>query len=94
MLTIERISTDLINLGGRFDASQVDTAEAVLNEVGESITIDCSGLDYISSAGLGTLIATQQRLAESGGALTLSNLSGHIRDVFRISGLDQLFTIK
>jgi len=94
MLNIVKKSDGILSLAGRFDASQVDTAEEAFNKIRESATLDFSGLDYISSAGLGVLVATQQRLAEAEHNLTLSNMNAHIREVFQISSLDQLFIIK
>ena len=93
MFTIEKTSGDTIKIGGRFDAAQVDKAAQVFNTVSASATVDCGELDYISSGGLGALVAAQQRLMETGHKLTLSQMNAHIRDIFRISGLDQLFEI-
>ncbi|HSG99510.1 MAG TPA: STAS domain-containing protein [candidate division Zixibacteria bacterium] len=93
MFTIEKAPDGAIKLAGRFDAAQVSKAAEILDSVTASATVDFSGLDYISSGGLGSLVGTQQRLMESGHKLTLANLNGHIRDIFRISGLDQMFEI-
>ena len=40
------------------------------------------------------LLKTQKRLMGSGSGLTLINVNHHIRDVFRYSGFDQIFTIE
>jgi anti-sigma B factor antagonist len=80
-------------LAGRFDASQAEKAKAVFLGLSEGKTVDFSRLDYISSAGLGVLLAAQKRLSEKGQALRLINVSRHIRDVFRYSGFDQIFEI-
>ena len=55
--------------------------------------VDFAGLDYISSAGLGVLLAAQKKLGEQGKSLRLINVKGHIRDVFHFSGFDQIFEI-
>jgi len=83
---------DLI-LTGRFDASQVEKARGVFLSLNEGKTVDFSGLDYISSAGLGVLLAAQKRLSTKGQKLRLVNVNSHIRDVFRFSGFDQIFEI-
>lgn len=93
MLAIKKKLDGTLAFSGRFDASQVDTAEEAFKSLEESTTLDFSELDYISSAGLGVLVATQQRLSEVGHNLTLSNMNAHIREVFQISSLDQLFII-
>ena len=43
------------------------------------MTLDLSGLDYISSAGLGVLLKTQKRLMGTGGKLRLAGLKPHLR---------------
>jgi anti-anti-sigma factor len=93
MFEITRDDEGTISLNGRLDASQVDSARAVFDQVTESCRIDFSGLSYISSAGLGLLFGTQKRLVDSGGGLTLVNLSPHIREIFQIAGFDNIFEI-
>lgn len=56
--------------------------------------MDCSGLEYISSAGLGVLLKTQKRLVASGGKLRLAGVNRHLQDIFSYSGFDQLFEIE
>ena len=93
MFEIRRGDSGTIHLQGRFDAAQVSTAKEVLSRVDDSCVVDFSELSYISSAGLGLLFATQKRLVDNGGALTLAKLNPHIREVFRIAGFDNVFTI-
>ncbi len=80
-------------LTGRFDASQAEKAKIVFLALSEGKTVDFSRLDYISSAGLGVLLAAQKRLTQHGQSLKLINVNHHIRDVFRFSGFDQIFEI-
>lgn len=93
MFEITRDSQGTISLVGRLDASQVETARAVFNQVTESCDVDFAQLSYISSAGLGLLFGTQKRLVDGGGGLTLINLSPHIREIFQIAGFDNIFKI-
>jgi anti-anti-sigma factor len=80
-------------LAGRFDASEVDKARPVLLAITEGRTIDLQRLDYISSAGLGVLLAVQKKLSESGASLKLVNVNSHIKDLLFYSGLDQVFEV-
>ena len=80
-------------LAGRFDASQAEKAKGVFLGLTEGRTVDFAKLDYISSAGLGVLLAAQKKLSERGQSLRLINVSSHIRDVFHYSGFDQIFEI-
>ena len=93
MFEIKRNPDGTVSLQGRLDASQVDNARAVLNQITESCEVDFAELSYISSAGLGLLFGTQKRLVDSGGGLTLINLSPHIREIFQIAGFDNIFEI-
>ena len=93
MLEIREGSNHDLILTGRFDASQVEKARGVFLSLSEGKTLDFSGLDYISSAGLGVLLAAQRRLSSKGQKLRLINVNSHIRDVFRFSGFDQIFEI-
>lgn len=80
-------------LSGRFDAAQADKARTVFMSLPHGKTVNFAELDYISSAGLGVLLAAQKRLSERGQSLKLINVNSHIRDVFHFSGFDQIFEI-
>jgi len=94
MLKIEKNGEDgTVSLHGRFDASQVAKAQEVFGQIDKSCVIDFAHLEYISSAGLGVLLATQKRLGDQGQGLKLINMSKLVRDVFRYSRLDTIFEI-
>ena len=81
-------------IAGRLDAAQTEKAQAFLDSVEGSATVDFSQLDYISSAGLGVLLRTQKRLMANGGGLRLVNVSPHIHNIFRYSGFDHIFEVQ
>lgn len=82
-----------IFLNGRFDAAQAEKARSVFLSLAEGRTVDFARLDYISSAGLGVLVAAQKRLVRQGQSLRIINVNSHIRDVFQFSGFDRIFEI-
>lgn len=94
MFEIQKGANHELILSGRFDASQVDKAKPIFAAVSEDTIVNFAKLIYISSAGLGILLATQKRLMERGQALRLININSHIKDVFRFSGFDQIFDIE
>ena len=94
MFKIQIEENNEVTLAGRFDASREEEVKTVLNEVQDSIVLNFQELEYISSAGLGVLLATQKRLSEIGHQLRLINMNSHVRDVFRYSGLDMIFEIE
>jgi anti-sigma B factor antagonist len=94
MLAIDFGPTGIVVVSGRLDAAQSAAAQAFLDKVEGTVTLDCGGLEYISSAGLGVLLKTQKRLLASGGKLRLCGVSRHLQDIFGYSGFDQLFEIE
>ena len=82
-----------IYLIGRFDASQTEKAYKVLDKINEDCVVDFKELQYISSAGLGTLIKTYSRLRDAGNSIKLINMNKHILEVFKISALDKVFRL-
>lgn len=88
-----KVEDQAISLAGRFDAAEAEKARKVFLALRDSTVVDFTRLDYISSAGLGVLLAAQKQLSERGKSLRLINVSGHIRDVLHFSGFDQIFEI-
>ena len=93
MLSIDHGPSGAVVVAGRLDAAQAPAAQAFLDRTTGVVTLDCRGLDYISSAGLGVLLKTHKRLLGSGGKLRLTGVGPHLKDIFAYSGFDQLFEI-
>lgn len=93
MLAIDYGQDGAVVLAGRLDAAQAPAAQSFLDGIQGAVTLDCTQLEYISSAGLGVLLKTQKRLLGAAGKLRLAGLKPHLRDVFVYSGFDQLFEI-
>ncbi len=93
-MTIESGGDGVVIVAGRLDAAQSPAAQAFLDSVQGTVTLDASRLEYISSAGLGVLLKTQKRLLASGGKLRLAGVGKHVRDIFVYSGFDQIFEIE
>ena len=94
MLAIDFGADGSVVIAGRLDAAQCEAAQSFLDRVQGPVTLDCSKLEYISSAGLGVLLKTQKRLTASKGKLRLAGVSRHLCDIFRYSGFDQIFEIE
>jgi anti-sigma B factor antagonist len=82
---------------GELDAnSSIDMDEKIqeLLEAGViNFHIDCTGLRYISSAGLGVFISYLDEIKAKGGKIIFSNLSTSVHDVFKLLGLTQIVTV-
>ena len=94
MLAIDFGPDGVVVVAGRLDAAQAPKAQSFLDGVEGVVTLDCSRLEYISSAGLGALLKTQKRLLASAGRLRLVGVSRHLQDIFIYSGFDQIFEIE
>jgi anti-sigma B factor antagonist len=94
MLTIESAANGAVVVTGRLDAAQAEAAQAFLDATSGRVVLDCTGLEYISSAGLGVLLKTQKRLMADAGGLRLTGLNRHIRDIFQYSGFDMIVEIE
>ena len=94
MLAIDFGAEGVVVIAGRLDAAEAAAAQSFLDAAQGTVTLDCAGLEYISSAGLGVLLKTQKRLLASGGKLRLTGVNRHLQDIFRFSGFDQIFEIE
>ncbi|MFN8416635.1 MAG: STAS domain-containing protein [Cytophagaceae bacterium] len=87
----------VLAIEGDLDASssiQLDTAIAEAKEKGEKkIIVDCTELQYISSAGLGVFMSYIQDFQAEGINMVLCHMSEKVKQVFSILGLDELIRI-
>ena len=94
MLAIDFGGEGVVVIAGRLDAAQSPAAQSFLDKVTGPVTLDCTKLEYISSAGLGVLLKTQKRLMAANGKLRLAGVNRHLRDIFQYSGFDRIFEIE
>ena len=75
------------------NAGELEAAvDAALSEhPGAGLTLDFSGLNHISSAGLRVLFTARQRLD---GGLVVRNVSAEVYDVFEITGFVELMEVR
>ena len=94
MMAIDFGADGTVVIAGRLDSAQSPRVLSFLDQVQDSVTLDCSKLEYISSAGLGVLLRTQKRLLASNAKLRISGVNRHIRDIFLYSGFDRILEIE
>lgn len=58
------------------------------------LKIDCKGLNYIDSTGLGILVGALKRAKQYDKKIYISNLRENIKKLFIITGLDKVFIIE
>ena len=86
-----------VEVKGRMDAITAPKFEAEVMELlgqGEKLVIlDLGSLDYISSAGLRSILMVAKKIESNEGKLTFANLRGMVQEVFTISGLNSIFQV-
>ena len=87
----------IITVKGRMDAVSAPDFEKKLgdwiDEGEKNFIIDLGELDYISSAGLRSILATAKKLKAVNGQLFLSTLKDVVKEVFDISGFSSIIPI-
>jgi anti-sigma B factor antagonist len=100
MIHIKRLQedgADVLVLIGEIDASSsIELDLAIAKSVGEGysrILIDCSSLEYISSAGLGVFMSYIEEFKDRGIRMVLFGMSEKVANTFSILGLNELLKI-
>ena len=85
-----------IALEGRLDTMTAPELEAELGkslEGADSLTLDFSKLEYISSAGLRVLLSAQ-KIMNKQGKMTIKNVCPEIMDIFDVTGFVDILNIE
>ena len=85
-----------IALEGRLDTMTAPELEAALRESmdgAESLALDFSKLEYISSAGLRVLLSAHKAMSGKGG-MKVTNVNEIVQEVFEVTGFADILTIE
>ncbi len=94
MFSIDTSEDGIVRLSGILDSSQAETAGSVFRSVTKSCVIDFRDLEYISSAGLGILLATYKRLSSSGQTIKIVNAKEAVKNILLLARFDILLEIE
>ena len=86
----------ILKIVGRLDTSTAPELEATIDGCAAGIkelVLDCSALEYVSSAGLRVILKTQ-KLMNAQGAMKLTHVNESIMEVFDITGFADILTIE
>jgi len=87
----------VVSVAGRLDAvSAPDFEKRLLEFVDQGntiVVIDGGRLNYISSAGLRSILCVSKRLKQGNGILSVAALTGVAKNVFEISGFNAILAI-
>lgn len=85
-----------LTLTGRLDTTTAPQLESEINAIDSETTrlvLDFTGLDYVSSAGLRVILASQKKMQKQG-SMVVKNVSETIMEVFEITGFADILTIE
>jgi anti-sigma B factor antagonist len=87
-------STLTVAISGRIDTATAPEADASINESlegVESLILDFTDVNYVSSAGLRMLLALQKKMMTKNG-MKLIGVNDEVNDVFEVTGFDEILT--
>jgi anti-anti-sigma factor len=86
-----------LSVEGRIDTiTSQDLDKEINEELGNfnSLILDFTDLEYISSAGLRVLIATQKKLKADDIPFVIKNVNDTVNEIFKMSGFDKILKIE
>ena len=93
----DRGEAQLVRLAGSLDMYSFPRLEAHLNSLFQAghyrVVLNCSGLDYIGSAGLGALIGFAKEARERGGDVKLLNVPERIYKIIELLGFTKVLQV-
>ena len=63
-------------------------------EQGVELIMDCTTMEYISSAGLRVVLAAHKTITAKGGCFTIRNINKEVRSVFDMTGFSRILKIE
>lgn len=89
--------TVVLTIKGRMDVIAAMQYEKTITEClqrgDHQFVVDLDALEYISSAGLRSLLTTAKKIKEAKGKAHFCNVKGVVKEVFAMSGFDSILPI-
>lgn len=100
-LTIDVVAegpATVVRLGGELDlVTASELAEALATELEpsppERLVVDLAACRFIDSAGLAAILHGATQLTDAGGSVRIACPGGHLRDLLRITAIDQTIPV-
>ena len=86
-----RVSENAVSmdLEGVLDSKTAPELEEKITEIGDKVTeihFDFADLEFLTSAGLRTILYARQLMDDKDGRMTLKNVNSDIMDIFKMTG--------
>ena len=96
---IEEIDGNVVAfLEGNLDTAAAPETEKAMSPLydveGKDIMIDCTEMEYISSAGLRIFLGILQNAEDKGGHVYIKGINDKVRAIFTITGFSNIFEFK
>lgn len=95
--TRQNQNVSILDISGELDAHTASQLEnelkSLIDNKNYSIVVNCSGLDYIASAGLGVFMAYIEDVRSLGGDIKLTDMNDRVYNVFDLLGFPTLYDI-
>ena len=85
-----------MEITGRLDTTTAPALEKTINDNLENVktlVLDLKNLEYLSSAGLRVLLATQKKMQQVG-SMKITNVCELVMEVFEMTGFADILTIE
>ena len=87
----------IVTVNGEVDLySSPQLRTAILSSVSAktpNVVVDLSGVSYMDSSGIATLVEAHQKTGDASGRLALAGLTDRVREVFELTRLQSIFEI-
>jgi len=85
-----------LSFSGRLDTTTAPMFEQVINEDFGDVTdliVDFENLEYVSSAGLRMLLTAHKAMAAKKGSMVIKNANDGIKEVFEMTGFNDILNL-
>ncbi len=88
---------NILSLQGRLDLTSAadlkDASRYIIDKENCKLILNMEAVEFINSSGLGALVSILKDVRNSKGTLKLSNLAPHVKEIFDITQLSNIFDI-
>lgn len=93
---VDENGVKIISIEGSIDTlTAPDFEKQVLNALDgvKKLILDFSNVQYVSSAGLRSILLLNEKMEETG-EMTIKNINEEVREVFEMTGFDELINLE
>lgn len=98
-ITVTQVEGSIIQIGldGRLDVTTLKSlrgrVETLLQEGQRRLIVDCARLEFVSSAGIGSLVILHRSVTEMEGTIRFAGANGAVLDVLELMNLGSILNL-